>query len=105
MKFSYSGKDRSGKAVSGSLEDKDRLSAASKLRARGIKVTKLTKESGGDINIFGGKVKIKAMDLMMMTRQMATLLRAGVPIATAVHSIATQVEEEGLRGVMENVES
>lgn len=101
MKFTYTGRDRTGKTVNGDIEGNDRLSAASKLRARGIQVSKL--EKGGAIGT-RTKVNVKPMMLMMMTRQLATLLRAGVPIVTSIHSIATQMEEEGLRNVMENVE-
>ncbi|MBN1521570.1 MAG: type II secretion system F family protein [Candidatus Aureabacteria bacterium] len=103
MKFSYVGKDRTGKNVSGTIDGSDRLSAAAKLRARGIQVANLTR--GGEIKTSRGIRKVKPMMLMMMTRQLSTLLRAGVPIVTAIHSIVTQIEDEDLQSVMQNVES
>jgi MSHA biogenesis protein MshG len=101
MQFTYTGKDRAGKAVSGAVEGNDRMSAAAKLRARGIQVNKMNR---AEVPSVSGRAKIKPMLLMMMTRQLATLLKAGVPIVTAIHSIASQAEEEALHSILSNVE-
>ena len=104
-KFSYTGRDRAGKPVSGVVDAGNKNAASSSLRARGIVVTKIDKSTGGGINLFKGKVKIPPMLLMMMTRQLSTLLRAGVPIVTSIHSLTTQMEDEGLRDVLQSVEN
>ncbi|MCK5708414.1 MAG: type II secretion system F family protein [Candidatus Aureabacteria bacterium] len=105
MKFSYTGK-KGGRTVKGTIDAPDRKGASNKLRAQGVSVNNLTKASAlsGDLKLFGGKAKIKPMMLMMMTRQLATLLKAGVPILTSVHSLVTQTEDEALQKVLHNVE-
>jgi type IV pilus assembly protein PilC len=75
--FSWEGKDKSGKSVRGDIRAAGENMALASLRRQGINVSKIKKlKSGG-----GGSVSEK--DVALFTRQMATMMKAGVPLLQA----------------------
>ena len=73
--FSWEGKDRSGKVVKGEMRAAGAIIVTSTLRRQGIRVTKVTKtKSSGTI---------KAKDITLFTRQLATMMKSGVPLLQA----------------------
>ncbi len=72
--FAYEGKDRNGRIVRGELRAQSEAVANAQLRRQNIKVTRLRKQrtSGGG--------RITDRDVTQFTRQMATMLKAGVPL-------------------------
>jgi general secretion pathway protein F len=97
--FDYSGFDASGKKVSGVTEAAGKRVALQKLRAEGIFATELHEESAAPKRRlprrrFAGSVP--ASELASATRQMATLLGAGLPLDETLTSVAGQIEHHGL---------
>lgn len=72
--FEWVGKDRQGRVVQGELRAVGEATAQNALRRQGIIVTKIKKRK-----ISSGK-KIKPKDIALFTRQMATMMKAGVPL-------------------------
>jgi len=72
--FSWEGKDKSGKPVRGELRAPGEAMVNATLRRQGIVVSKVKKQAGGK----GGKVGRK--DIALFTRQLATMMKAGVPL-------------------------
>ncbi len=72
--YVWEGKDRQGRMQRGEMRAGSENIVNASLRRQGIMVTKLRKRK------VGGKRSIKAKDLTTFTRQMATMLRAGVPL-------------------------
>jgi type IV pilus assembly protein PilC len=72
--FTWEGKDKSGKVVKGELRAAGESMVNATLRRQGILVTKVKKKS----NRGGGKVTEK--DVTLFTRQLATMMKAGVPL-------------------------
>ncbi len=72
--YAWEGKDRQGRMQRGEMRAGSENIVNASLRRQGIMVTKLKKRKVG-----GGR-SIKAKDLTTFTRQMATMLRAGVPL-------------------------
>lgn len=72
--FEWVGKDRQGRVVQGELRAAGEATAQNALRRQGIIVTKIKKRK-----ISSGK-KIKPKDIALFTRQMATMMKAGVPL-------------------------
>ena len=72
--FTWEGKDKSGKLVRGEMRAGGETMVQATLRRQGIQVSKVKKQglSGG------GKVTEK--DITLFTRQLATMLKAGVPL-------------------------
>lgn len=75
--FNWEGKDKSGKLVRGEMRAGGEAMVQATLRRQGILVTKVKKRSFGR----GGKVTEK--DITLFTRQLATMMKAGVPLLQA----------------------
>ncbi len=76
IQFSWEGKDKTGKVVKGEMRGAGEASVSAHLRRQGITVTKIKKSAKG-----GGKVTEK--DVTLFTRQLATMLKSGVPLLQA----------------------
>ncbi|MDP2805716.1 MAG: type II secretion system F family protein, partial [Gallionellaceae bacterium] len=76
IQYSWEGKDKGGKIVKGEMRSQGEASVSAHLRRQGITVTKVKKSSGG-----GGSVSEK--DVTLFTRQLATMLKSGVPLLQA----------------------
>lgn len=75
VSFSWEGKDRSGKAVKGEMRAAGAIIVTSTLRRQGIRVIKVTKTKSN------GTIKDK--DITLFTRQLATMMKSGVPLLQA----------------------
>ncbi|MBP6367129.1 MAG: type II secretion system F family protein [Nitrosomonas sp.] len=75
INYSWEGKDKSGKQIKGEMRAAGTVVVTSTLRRQGIKVTKIKKiQSGG---------KITDKDITLFTRQLATMMKSGVPLLQA----------------------
>jgi type IV pilus assembly protein PilC len=73
--YSWEGKDKKGKAVKGEMRAAGDSFVNATLRRQGIIVTKVKKQSG-----FASKGKVTDKDITLFTRQLATMMKAGVPL-------------------------
>lgn len=80
--FEWEGKDRNGKTVRGELRAGGEAMVSATLRRQGILVSKVKKR-----RIAGGK-SIKQKDIAVFTRQLATMMRAGVPLLQSFDIVA-----------------
>lgn len=76
--YAWEGKDKRGKLVKGEIKANGESFVSATLRRQGITVTKVKKQSG-----FKVKGKVSDKDVTLFTRQLATMLRAGVPLLQA----------------------
>ena len=72
--FVWEGTDKAGKVVRGEMRATGDAMVASTLRRTGIKVLKVKKQS------FRGGGKVTEKDIALFTRQLATMMKAGVPL-------------------------
>ncbi|MEN3185990.1 MAG: type II secretion system F family protein, partial [Atribacterota bacterium] len=97
--YAYKARDRQGKPSEGTIEAQNIKEAASHLRERGFFVTALSEESlplplsRKETTLFSslrmGRVRLQ--DLANFARGIATMLEAGVPLLSALRSIAKQL--------------
>ena len=80
--FAWEGKDRSGKVVRGEMRAVGEAIIQATLRRQGFIVTKVKKQKSGG----GGKVEEK--DVVLFTRQLATMMKAGVPLLQSFDIVA-----------------
>ena len=84
--FVYSGANKKGQAVKGEIAAMSVLEAKNLLRRQGISAKKVKKLS---TPLFGkGAEKIKPMDIAVVSRQLATMLSAGVTLIQSIDMIA-----------------
>ncbi|MDX9709092.1 MAG: type II secretion system inner membrane protein GspF [Trichloromonas sp.] len=96
--FEYSGFDAQGKKVAGTIEAPGKKSATQQLRTQGIFPTRLAEGSAATsgFSLFTSRFrpfarKVSPQDLAAVTRQLATLLGAGLPLDEALGTLADQL--------------
>jgi type IV pilus assembly protein PilC len=76
--YLWEGKDKKGKVIKGEMRAAGESFVSATLRRQGITVTKVKKQSA-----FANKGKITDKDITLFTRQLATMMKAGVPLLQA----------------------
>lgn len=111
-KFNYVALDGTGKTIKGIVEASDRAAAVSNLAKQGrrpISVKSASSAGKYDLNDLLGGGKVKSDDLVIFTRQLSTMISAGVPLLRAVSSLAEHAENPALKkvltGIIDDVES
>lgn len=105
--FDYKAINRQGSNTKGTVEAETAKSARIKLKKTGLMVTqiaeKTTAKSGGGsgFSIGGGKVKVQ--DIALMTRQLASLIKANIPLVEALTALVEQTDNEKLKVVLDEV--
>ncbi len=103
--FSYIGFDAAGARKSGTLEASGRSSALGQLRERGIYPTEVSEQTPAATQrrarLFARRVS--SMDLATTTRQLATLVGAGIPLDEALATVGEQQENPQLQRATERV--
>ncbi|MEY2862483.1 MAG: hypothetical protein RLY58_190 [Pseudomonadota bacterium] len=97
--FVYEGTNRRGQKVKGEMPGKNLALAKAQLRKQGINVTSIRKKSK---NLLEGlaKKKISALDIAIFTRQLATMMKAGVPLVQSFEIVAEGLDNPSLREVV-----
>ena len=104
--YLYRGRDNSGAAVEGSLQAGSREVAVSQLMQRGITPLKIQQQKA--LPAKDGKTvqrsrKIKSEELVLFTRQLYALTKAGVPIIRALTGLAESANNDQLRTVLQDI--
>ncbi len=114
--FEYKGLNEAGKQVQGIRDADSAKTLRQVLRKEGIFLTEVVAEKapgsaaakgkGGSVNVNGGALfgqRVGATDLAIMTRQLATLLGAGVALVEALTALQDQVDHEKLKMVVSQI--
>ncbi len=100
-RFTYKAKEKStGKVVKGNISAETEQIAGHLLLDQGYIPQSITEEGNG---LFGGKGRITAKDRVMFTRQLATLIGAGLPLATSLRTVAEQTEAKAMKTIVEEI--
>ena len=93
--FTWSGKDKTGRQSKGEIHASSQAMARAQLRRQGINAKSVRKKPKP---LFGGQGKaIKAADIAIFTRQLATMLKAGVPLVQSFEIVAEGAEKPRMR--------
>lgn len=119
--FEYKALTEKGSLTRGLIDADTPKEAREKLRAKRVHVTEmvpLTRSKGGDRpGLFGTRIRLPARkgagrgsgDVPMVTRQLATLLKAGIPMSDALGALIQQIEnrnlERAFRQIKEDIAS
>lgn len=100
-KYKYKAKDKAGKTVTGEVEAYSLSSASKLLRERGLVVLSLTPIGQGIFSVISrAQSRITSGDVTTFTRQLATMIGAGLPITDALIILRSQ-----MKGGMQKVTS
>lgn len=105
-KFSYAGRSRDGKTVKGSIEAASESAVMANLRRQGIQVNKVKEAGKGlnmEINISFMQQKITTKDIVVFTRQFATMIDAGLPLVQCLDILSSQQENKTFKTILTQV--
>lgn len=111
--YAYKGVTQAGRNARGFVDAESARAARAKLRREGVFLTDLSESASAAPPAAGGAAKssgasfslanlrrISPLDLALATRQLATLIGAGVPLVQGLSALAEQVENARLKGVI-----
>ena len=101
--FRYVVKDKEGKTLRGTIEAATKESAIPSLRAKNFIIISLDEESPKTSSRFLNfmrRKKIKIDDLVVFSRQLATMVDAGIPLVNAMDILGEQMEQPLLKQVI-----
>ena len=106
--FAYTARDSAGKVVKGRVEGTTEGVAVSKLRTMGVSPITVAETAGGtglqkEISLPGFGQKVGLKDLAVMSRQMATMLAAGLSLLRALTILGEQTENKKLAATLNDV--
>jgi len=97
--FEWEGKDKNGKILRGEVRSGGEAAVSAMLRRQGVLVTKVKKR-----RMSGGKA-IKHKDIAVFTRQLATMMKAGVPLLQAFDIVARGSPNPKLTRLLNDIRS
>jgi type IV pilus assembly protein PilC len=113
--FSYTAVDSSGQQKTGTVNAASPQDASTQIKSMGLFPTTVVEGAkaaaaasasapklSGNINLFGAP-KVKSKTLMIFTRQLATLIDAGLPLLRSLRTLMKQEKHLGLKAAMTNL--
>ena len=100
-RYNYKAKDKkTGKEVKGNIQAENERTAGRLLIDQGFIPITVSEEGQG---LFGGKGHVTAKDRITFTRQMATLIGAGLPLATSLRTVTEQTQSKVMKTIVEEI--
>ncbi len=98
--FSWEGTDKKGTKLVGELKGHNQALIRAQLRKQGITPVKIRKKS---TSIFSKGKKIKPLDIAFFTRQMSTMMKAGVPLLQSFDIIGESSDNPQMRSLVNEI--
>lgn len=106
--FEYAGIDSKGKRVTGQIDAENERAARVKIRRLGVFPTTMNLEGeakgggglGRDFDLSKYFQRVKTQDVAVMTRQLATLVGAHIPLVDSLSALADQLENPKLKSII-----
>lgn len=101
--FNWSGTDKNGHANKGEITAISQAMAKAQLRRQGIKPKSVRKKSKPLLG--GGGKAIKPADVAIFTRQLATMMKAGVPLVQSFDIVGEGLEKPKMRELVDSLKN
>ncbi|MCV4281552.1 type II secretion system F family protein [Pseudomonas capsici] len=98
--YTWEGLDKKGSKMKGELSGHNPALIKAQLRKQGINPTKVRKKA---VSLFGKGKKIKPLDIAFFSRQMATMMKAGVPLLQSFDIISEGAENPNMRALVDSL--
>ncbi len=99
FQYSWKGKNKKGGKVSGIVQGVSEEAAKAELKRQGVTIVSMSKRTTIDFL----EPKIKPMDIAMFSRQICTMLGAGVPIIQSIELLSGSHEKGKMRELLGNI--
>ena len=97
--FDYEGTDKSGRKTKGEITSTNANIAKAELRKQGINPTKVTKKRDR-LNLAQIGARVTPADLALFTRQLATMMKAGVPLVQSFEIVADGMDNPPMKDLI-----
>ncbi|WP_298634480.1 type II secretion system F family protein [uncultured Umboniibacter sp.] len=98
--FEYSGADRRGNSTKGEIRATNSAAAKALLSKQGIIAKKVRPKAKP---LFGASKKVTPQDIALFTRQLSTMMKAGVPLIQSFEIVAEGSDSAGVKELMTDV--
>ncbi len=99
--FLWEGTDKKGKKIKGQMLAGGQAQVSAHLRRQGITVTKVKKQNA----LFAARKKITDKDVTLFTRQLATMMKAGVPLLQSFEIVARSHNNPSMQTLLAEVKA
>ena len=96
--FKYTAKEVTGKTVSGALEYSDKALLIDGLRKKGLVIISIEEIAKKRPSSLGGKVKLE--EVVIFSRQLATMVDSGIPLVQALDILCEQIEKPLFKNIL-----
>ncbi len=100
--FLWEGTTRQGTKIKGQMSGHDQSLVRAQLRKQGINPTKVRKQG---MQLLGSGKKIKPMDIAVFTRQLATMMKSGVPLLQSFDIILEGLQNPNMTRLVESIKT
>lgn len=100
-KYRYEAESLNGEVIKGVAEGPSANAVRNELAVQGLRVLKISEKKGMQIELT--KEKVPLVDIMHFSRQMATFLRAGVPMTEALDNLRQDAENKRFQAILGDV--
>lgn len=97
--YTYEARTREGKKIKGSLRAADRGAAQQELRRKNLTVTQITEKKPKK----GPSLSAKPKEVAVMTRQLATMIAAGLTLLESLETLYQQAKDKGLKMALDDI--
>ena len=101
--YTYKAMDKQGQILQDKTEGSDTTAVAAELRKQGLLVIDVKEQSVGQKDILEPFKRVKLNDLVIFSRQLATMINAGLPIVRSLYVLSEQTENPKLKEVVVTV--
>jgi type IV pilus assembly protein PilC len=108
--FKYTARDAAGKKVEGTISGKSQDDAVAEIKKKGLSVMTVEAQASAGAGLFAGMGKVSAKsarvslnDILLFTRQLATMISAGIPLLECLEILSEQTDNQGFRAVLQEV--
>ena len=99
--YTWQGINRKGQKVSGEMQGENPNQVKAELRKQGVNVSRIRRKSQSILSKYSGR--IRPMDIAMISRQIATMLSAGVPLVQTLRLLSSSHEKTSVRDLLAGI--
>ena len=102
--FTYTGRTRTGQTINGEMEAPNREAVVAQLRRQQVMATAVKPKARDiDLKVPGFGAKVGDRDLAVVTRQLATMIDAGLPLVQCLDILAQQQEKKVFQKALHDI--
>jgi type IV pilus assembly protein PilC len=102
-KFTYTARGKDGKIITGTGEAANREALLESLRRQEVRPLVVKEVKGLNLSFLNGKKKVKLKELVIFTRQLSTMITAGVPLNRSLTTLQDQTADKYFKTVIAGI--